>query len=460
MNVEKPGTPFTLSDEGNGVHRSGGETLAIAPILSGRRVVQVYQQQVSGSPGSGEDRKFAAGIRLLDAALGPLQEILVHDDEDDGGIGIDHSVGIRSAVVGADSFCALLFDDGGIKILYADEDDELCVADPEGLVPPDVDDEDEELEEVSVDGADGNAVDDDDDDQDSDDEMEPAEITAFSFFELPAADAEATFLTGAYKAINSKASEMVSHQHPPALSADEVLLYGSRQPRAAQSSAAEGYVSSQSRGGSLSSSSEAAPCTGSPGISPGEKSQRQAFCTIGWSDGNVQVYRISARSPRFSLVFQCRGIADAEPILENVVDSHGRRHKLQGKRRRPPAKVIDTTFAPLRDCTGFDTYVLAATLDTGALRVYEVCRKTPASQQGQGHPFSRGMCLSRVAHRHVVHEGPRRHSGLRRSRAAAALLPEVEEEPHSGFRPQTLTCFDGIGNRTGLFVQSTDSWLL
>ena len=434
MNVEKPGTSFTLSDEGNGVHRSGGETLVIAPILSGRRVVQVYQH-VSCSPDSaGEDRTFAAGIRLLDAALGPLQEILVHDDEDDGGIGIDHGVGIRSAVVGADSFCALLFDDGGIKILYTDEDDELCVADPEGLVPPDVDDEDEEIEEVSVDGADSN-VDDDDDDQDSDDEMEPAEITAFSFFELPTADAEATFLNGAYKA-NSKSSEMISHQTLPGLSADEVLLYGSRQTA--------GQISSQSRNNNVSSSA-AAP-SASPNVSRDNGSHRHTFCTIGWSDGNVQVYCISARSPRFSLVFQCRGIADAEPILENVVDSHGRRHKLQGKRRRPPAKVIDTTFAPLRDCTGFDTYVLAATLDTGALRVYEVCRKTDASQS---HPFSSGMCLTRVAHRHVVHEGPRRHSGLRRSRAAAAMLPEVEEEPHSGFRPQTLTSFDGIGNRTG-----------
>ena len=63
------------------MYRSGGETLAMGPILNGRRVVQVYQEvrQAGAAAAVGEDedeeREFTAGVRLLDASLGALQEV-------------------------------------------------------------------------------------------------------------------------------------------------------------------------------------------------------------------------------------------------------------------------------------------------------------------------------------------------------------------------------------------------
>ena len=43
VNVKKPGTPFTLSDEDVGFYQQGGETLAMGTMCDGSRVVQVWE---------------------------------------------------------------------------------------------------------------------------------------------------------------------------------------------------------------------------------------------------------------------------------------------------------------------------------------------------------------------------------------------------------------------------------
>ena len=189
---------------------------------------------------------------------------------------------------------------------------------------------------------------------------------------------------------------------------------------------------------------------------------------------------MTPQSATFKLVFQCAGVADSKPLLRDSVSANWRwnqlldnvgsaagtgspenvkawkleRRRLQRlrkrqrvKRRKPPALIVDATVAPLQDCTGFGTRVLVATLDTGALRVYEFRRGPRGALNGVGPGvcpssnnntkiYNVGQCyngmarpggfvssgskassidtfLVRIVHRHNVHEGPRRRQGRR-----------------------------------------------
>ena len=99
--------------------------------------------------------------------------------------------------------------------------------------------------------------------------------------------------------------------------------------------------------------------------------------------------------------------------------------------------------------TGFKTWVLAATLDTGALHVYEFKRQGLMALKPrtlQEHDTQQEPVLVRVSHRHLIHEGPRRRDGI----SVGSLnkeTPEAEQPPQP--EGQTLFVFKGLGNRDG-----------
>ena len=367
-------------------------------MLSGQRVLQVYQEVRP-------DDEFSAGVRLLDSTLSVVQDILVHDDEDGGGMGIDRSVAVRS-VATADRHATLVFTDGGVKHIFIDDDEELCVADPDGLVPPDV---------LEGDDSDDDEGGEHNEDEDSDDEAEPAEIMSVSLFEL--SQRESTKLFAQCDTPLNPRSQSVE---TPA----DAFLYDTEESRAPSSSC------------STTTHAE----TDEPGVTA-------TLAVLAWSDGSVQIYSLGQGSATYKLVFQCFGVADSRSIVRNCVDHDGKlRQRINIHRPRAAAKIVEAVVAPLNDCTGFESKVLTVTMDTGALHVYEFRRGARCGVFDQSAP----LVLTKVEHQHVVHEGPRRHSGRTRDRKAAAKKPQVEEEPHSGFRARTLFPFQKLGNRTGL----------